>query len=78
VCNIPGHCLTRVFQVSAINDAGEVSASTLTSGTHNHYRLRVAAGEYSLVAISNGLECRSAAVATAHQTVTADITCLVP
>jgi hypothetical protein len=78
VCNAPGHCLTRVFQVSAINSAGHVTAQTSTSGPDNRYRLRVPAGDYSLLATSNGLRCTGSAVALAHQTVTSNITCLVP
>jgi hypothetical protein len=78
VCNAPGHCFTRVFEVSAIDGTGHVVATTHTSGRHNHYRLRVAAGEYALQANSDGLRCSGSAVAEAHRTVTANITCLVP
>jgi hypothetical protein len=78
VCNAPGHCLTRVFRVSAVNRAGRVVAHVSTSGTANVYRLHVAAGRYSLLATSNGLRCRGAVVALAHRTVDANITCLVP
>jgi len=78
VCNGPERCFTRVFQVSAIDSDGHVVASTSTSGRRNHYRLRVPAGYYSLLATSDGLECTGSATAIAHQTVTANITCLVP
>ena len=77
-CNGPGRCFTQEFQVSAINAAGILVAQTSTSGAQNRYRLRVPAGEYSLLATSNGLRCSGSAVAVAHQTVVADITCLVP
>jgi hypothetical protein len=78
VCNAPDHCLTRVFEVSAINAGGHVVAHTSTTGRHNHYRLRVSPGEYSLLATSDGLQCTGSAVAVAHHTVTSNITCLVP
>ena len=78
VCNIPGHCITRVFRVSATDSAGGVAAQTLTTGEHNHYLLSVPAGRYSLLANSDGLRCTGSVVAVAHKTVTADITCLVP
>jgi hypothetical protein len=78
VCNTPGHCLTRVFRVVAVDRAGHVVAHADTSGTTNVYRLRVAGGRYSLVATSNGLRCRGSVVALAHRTVNANITCLVP
>ena len=78
VCNAPGHCLTRVFRVAAVDRAGRVVALAGTSGTANVYRLRVAAGRYSLVATSNGLHCRGSVVAVARRTVSANITCLVP
>jgi hypothetical protein len=78
VCNAPGHCLTRVFRVVAVNRSGHVVAHVSTSGTANVYRLHVAAGRYSLLATSNGLRCRGSVVALAHRTVNANITCLVP
>ena len=78
VCNAPGHCLSRVFRVTALNRAGRVVTHVSTSGTANVYRLRVTAGRYSLVATSNGLRCRGSVLALAHRTVTANITCLVP
>jgi len=78
VCNAPGHCLTRVFRVAAVDRAGRVVAHVSTSGTANVYRLRVAAGRYSLVATSNGLRCSGSVVAVARRTVNANITCLVP
>ena len=78
VCNVPGHCLTRVFRVAAVDRAGRVVAHVSTSGTANVYRLRVAAGRYSLVATSNGLRCKGSVVAVARRTVSANITCLVP
>lgn len=78
-CNGPGRCFTQEFQVSAINAAGILVAQTSTSGAQNRYRLRVPAGAYSLLATSNGgLRCSGSAEAVAHQTVLADITCLVP
>jgi hypothetical protein len=78
VCNAPGHCLTRMFRVAAVDRAGRVVAHVSTSGTANVYRLHVAAGRYSLLATSNGLRCRGSVVALAHRTVNANITCLVP
>jgi hypothetical protein len=78
VCNAPGHCLTRVFRVVAVDRAGHVVAQGSTSGTANVYRLHVAAGRYALVATSHGLRCRGSVVAIAHRTVNANITCLVP
>ena len=78
VCNAPGHCLTRVFRVSAVDRAGRVVAHVSTSGATNVYRLHVAAGRYSLLATSNGLRCRGSVLALAHRTVNANITCLVP
>jgi len=78
VCNAPEHCLTRVFQVSAIDSDGHVRAKTSTSGPDNSYRLRVPAGDYSLLATSNGLRCTGSAVAVARHRVTSNITCLVP
>jgi hypothetical protein len=78
VCNAPGHCLTGVFRVVAVARDGHVVAHAITSGTANVYRLRVAAGRYSLVATSHGLRCRGSVVAVAHRTVKANVTCLVP
>jgi hypothetical protein len=78
VCNVPGHCLTRVFRVAAVDRAGRIVAHVSTTGTANVYRLRLAAGRYSLVATSSGLHCRGLVVAVARRTVSANITCLVP
>jgi len=78
VCNAPGHCLTRVFRVVAVNRAGHVVAHADTSGSANVYRLHVAAGRYALVATSSGLRCRGSVVAVARHTVNANVTCLVP
>jgi hypothetical protein len=78
VCNAPGHCLTRVFRVAALDHAGRVVGHVSTSGAANMYRLHLAAGRYSLLATSNGLRCRGSVVALAHRTVDANITCLVP
>jgi hypothetical protein len=78
VCNSPGNCLTRAFNVRAIDSAGNVVAESPTFGPNNRYRLRVPAGHYSLLATSEGLKCRGSATAQAHQTVTAKIICLVP
>jgi len=78
VCNIPDHCLTRTFQVVATDGSGRQVATTTTTGTSNDYQLLLPAGRYSLVATSNGLRCTGSATAVALQTVTADITCLVP
>jgi hypothetical protein len=78
VCNIPGHCLTRVFQVSATDRAGRLVAHSTTSGPDNRYRLLVAARHYSLLASSHGLRCTGSTTAIANRTVTANIICLVP
>jgi hypothetical protein len=78
VCNIPDHCLTRTFQVVAIDGSGRQVATTTTSAASNDFQLLVPAGQYSLVATSNGLRCSGSATAVALQTVTANITCLVP
>lgn len=78
LCNIPGHCLTRVFQVSATDRAGRVVAHTITSGTGNRYRLLVPAGRYSLLAHSHGLRCTGSVTAVANRTVVKNIICLVP
>jgi hypothetical protein len=78
VCNAPGHCLTRAFEVSAIDSTGNVVAKSPTFGTDNRYRLRVLPGHYSLLAASKGLNCTGSATAHSHRTVTSDITCLVP
>jgi hypothetical protein len=78
VCNIPGHCLTRVFQVSATDRAGRLVAHTTTSGPNNRYRLHVPARHYSLLAISHGLRCIGSTTAVANRTVSANIICLVP
>jgi len=78
VCNIPGHCLTRVFQVSATDRAGRLVARTSTSGPDNRYRLLVPAGRYSLLAISHGLRCTGSVTAVADRTVSKNIICLVP
>jgi hypothetical protein len=79
VCNIPGHCLTRVFQVLATDSAGRlVVAQATTSGPDNRYRLVVPARHYSLLATSHGLRCIGSATAIANRTVSANIICLVP
>ena len=78
VCNIPGHCLTRVFQVSATDNAGRLVAHATTSGPDNRYRLLVPARHYSLLASSHGLRCTGSTEAIANRTVTANIICLVP
>ena len=78
VCNIPGHCLTRVFRVSATDSAGRVVAHTATSGPDNRYRLLVTARHYSLLATSHGLRCIGSTTAIANRTVIANIICLVP
>ena len=78
VCNIPGHCLTRVFQVSATDSAGRLVAHTTTSGPDNRYRLLVPAHHYSLLATSDGLRCIGSTTAIANRTVSANIICLVP
>ncbi len=78
VCNIPAHCLTRVFQVSATDSAGRLVARTTTAGPDNRYRLNVRARHYSLLAISHGLRCIGSTTALANRTVSANIICLVP
>jgi hypothetical protein len=78
VCNIPGHCLTRVFQVSATDSAGRLVAHATTFGPDNRYRLLVPARHYSLLASSHGLRCTGSTTAIANRTVTANIICLVP
>jgi hypothetical protein len=78
VCNIPGHCLTRVFQVLATDSAGRLVARTTTSGPNNRYQLNVPARHYSLLAISHGPRCIGATTALANRTVSANIVCLVP
>jgi len=78
VCNIPDHCLTQTFKVTATDVGGNRVAKTRTSGVDNSYRLRVPAGSYSLLATSHGLRCTGSATAVAGETVTADIVCLVP
>jgi hypothetical protein len=78
VCNAPGHCLTREFTVSAVNQAGRTVAKTHTKSAHNAYRLEVSPGHYKLVAKSQGLVCRASATAVAHRTTQRNITCLVP
>jgi hypothetical protein len=78
VCNAPGHCMTRTFNVFAFDSAGEVVAHATTFGEDNRFLLRVTAGIYSLRATSDGLYCTGSAKAHAHQTVTSNITCLVP
>jgi hypothetical protein len=78
VCNTPDHCLTRTFQVAAVDSGGRQVATTTTTGASNDYQLLVPPGPYSLVATSDGLRCTGSATAVAGQSVTADITCLVP
>ena len=78
VCNGPGRCMTRTFQVSAINSGGHLVARVASYGPDNRFRLLVPPGRYSLSANSNGLRCTGSAVAAAARTVTANITCLVP
>ena len=78
VCNIPGHCITRVFQVSATNSVGRLVARATTSGPDNRYRLLVSPGHYSLLATSRGLRCTGSTMAVANRTITANIICLVP
>jgi len=78
VCNIPDHCLTRTFQITAIDRGGRRVARTTTNDAANSYRLLVPAGNYSLIATSNGLRCTRGATAVAGRTVTANIICLVP
>lgn len=78
VCNVPNHCMTRRFRVSALNSAGRTVARTTTHSAHNAYRLRLAPGHYKLVAKSSGLVCKASASAVAHRTTRQNITCLVP
>ncbi len=78
VCNVPNHCMTRHFHVAAINSAGHTVARAATRGAHNAYRLRLAPGDYRLVAQSHGLVCKASASASAHETTHQNITCLVP
>lgn len=78
VCNIPNHCLTRVFQVSATDSAGRLVGHATTSGPDNRYRLLVPGRHYSLLARSHGLRCTGSITAIANRTVTANIICLVP
>jgi len=78
VCNVPDHCLTRVFQVSATDAAGRLVGRATTSGPDNRYRLLVPARHYSLLARSRGLRCTGSTTAVANRTVTANIICLVP
>jgi hypothetical protein len=78
VCNAPGRCTTRAFNVSAIDSSRNIVAESSTFGTNNRYRLRVPAGHYSLQATSNGLNCAGSATARRRRAVTANITCLVP
>jgi hypothetical protein len=78
VCNVPGHCLTRTFEVSATDASGRTVATTRTRSPRNAYRLRLAPGSYELVANSSGLVCQASATATAHRTTRQNITCLVP
>ena len=77
-CNTPTHCVTAHFKVSVLNAGWRTVARTSTSGVHNDYRLRLAAGNYQLVAQSSGLKCYASTTAVAHQTTRQDITCLVP
>jgi hypothetical protein len=70
VCNAPGRCMTRAFQVSAIDG--------VSYGVDNRFRLAVPSGRYSLSADSDGLRCERSGVVVATKTVTANITCLVP
>jgi hypothetical protein len=78
VCNVPDHCVTREFTVSAVNSAGHTVARTSTTGAHNDYLVRVVPGSYQLVAKSSGLVCKASATAIADQTTRQSITCLVP
>jgi hypothetical protein len=78
VCNVPNHCMTREFAVSAVDSAGRTVAKTTTHSAHNEYRLEVPPGHYKLVAKSSGLVCRASASAVAHRTTRRNITCLVP
>jgi hypothetical protein len=70
--------MTRAFPVSATDSTGQRMAHISTFGTDNRYLLRVPAGTYSLRAASDGLICTGSATAHAYQTVTSNITCLVP
>jgi hypothetical protein len=78
VCNAPGRCMTRTFQVSAFSRTGHLVARAATYGANNRFRLLVPPGRYSLLGNSNGLRCTSSAIAVADRTVTANVTCLVP
>lgn len=78
VCNGPGRCLTRQFDVSAVNSSGKTVARYTTTSATNHFTLRVRAGTYQLVASSSGLRCQASAVARRRHTTHQDITCLVP
>jgi hypothetical protein len=78
VCNAPGHCMQRQFQVSATNAHGKTVARTTTTDAYNDYTLRLAPGSYNLVATSDGLTCKASAKAVAHHTTHKNITCLVP
>jgi hypothetical protein len=78
VCNTPDHCLTRHFQVVAIDSAGRTVARTETTTPRNHYTLAVRPGSYQLVATSHGLRCVAAATALAHHRTRQNIVCLVP
>ncbi len=78
VCNIPDHCLTRTFKVTATDRSGRQITAATTSGTANRYRLRVTAGRYALTATSSGLHCAGSTTARANRTVTANVICLVP
>ncbi|MBV9213541.1 MAG: hypothetical protein JOZ25_07825 [Actinobacteria bacterium] len=76
-CNTPTTCATNDFTVSAYDGAGRLAGSTHTD--HNHYKLRLLPGSYSLVARSDGgLKCDGSAMVQPHRTTHADITCLVP
>src|SRR5579862_742662 len=78
VCDIPDHCLTRVFRVSATDNGGRLVARTTTSGPDNRYRLLLPARRYSLLATSHGLRCIGSTTAIVNRTVSANIICLVP
>ncbi len=78
LCNVPDHCLTRRFKVTARNSSGRIVGHTSTSGARNHFALRVSPGSYRLVATSSGLVCKASATSTAHHTTHKNITCLVP
>lgn len=78
VCNVPEHCMTRRFKVSAQNSSGRRVARTTTHGRRNRFALHVPPGSYRLVATSSGLVCKASAAATAHRTTYKNITCLVP